>query len=149
MPNGCSSATKAHNKLTRKFYQLFLLYVGNQHEQLWLCPWLLLLSHSSCPEKLPSLYPHRTTCPGFIPSKISQETLRSFQDCPPKRDILLNSVVFVHSDHLATPNPALQSCSMPPGLALLATWQFPSHSPSFLPLLWLEADSFELIAGVI
>lgn len=63
----CHEGTR---QAAQQLYRLFLSNVGNQPEQ----PWLLLSSHSSCLAKFPSLYPHRTTCPGLLPSDISQET---------------------------------------------------------------------------
>lgn len=49
LPNGCSSATGHTRSRPGSSISSFSCYVGNQYERLWLCPGLLLSSHSSCP----------------------------------------------------------------------------------------------------
>lgn len=110
-------------------------------EQLQLCPRmasLVITQLLAC--KLPPWHLHRTPYPRLLLSKVSQENLCGHPRIASlkKTSCKMNALCTFWS--LTSPGPAFGACLLPPGLALSAMWRVPSHSPSFLPLLQLEAD---------
>lgn len=137
LPNRCSPATgrtwsKAGNHTSNFFH--------GEGRAAVLVPMASLVITQLLSCQLPSWHLCRTSYPGLLPSKASQEALCSPPTVVPLKETSRRMVALCTFRSLASPGPAFRSCLLPSGLALSAMWQVPSHSPGFLPLLGLEAD---------